>query len=79
MPILLWLLGVPVTLVLVLWFFGIVGFYARVNPLWNACAPLLPIRRRRGEQGLRNLLSGACPQQTPSSGDPCPVAHHAHV
>jgi hypothetical protein len=26
MPILLWLLGVPVTLVLVLWFFGIVGF-----------------------------------------------------
>jgi hypothetical protein len=26
MPIILWLLGVPVTLVLVLWFFGIVGF-----------------------------------------------------
>jgi hypothetical protein len=26
MPIILWLLGVPVTLVLLLWFFGIVGF-----------------------------------------------------
>ena len=26
MPIILWLLGVPVTLVLVLWFFGIVRF-----------------------------------------------------
>ena len=26
MPIILWLLGVPVTLVLVLWFFGIVSF-----------------------------------------------------
>jgi hypothetical protein len=26
MPIILWLLGVPLTLVLVLWFFGIVGF-----------------------------------------------------
>jgi hypothetical protein len=26
MPIILWVLGVPVTLVLVLWFFGIVSF-----------------------------------------------------
>jgi hypothetical protein len=26
MPIILWLVGVPITLVLALWFFGIVGF-----------------------------------------------------
>ncbi len=26
MPILLWLLGVPVSLILVLWLFGVVGF-----------------------------------------------------
>jgi len=26
MPILLWLLGVPISLILVLWLFGVVGF-----------------------------------------------------
>jgi hypothetical protein len=26
MPIILWLLGVPITLVLALWLFGVVGF-----------------------------------------------------
>jgi hypothetical protein len=52
MPIILWLLGVPVTLVLVLWFFGFVGFKRERDRLCNACAPVLPIRRLKRRTGF---------------------------
>ncbi|RPH79551.1 MAG: hypothetical protein EHM80_07585 [Nitrospiraceae bacterium] len=54
MPIILWLLGVPVTLVLVLWFFGIVRFKARAKPMQRVRSSPADQEAESGK-GLRNF------------------------